>query len=215
MLSTQVVSGESNSVSTLLSEEWINNKLPDLLEGYEPRNIYNADEFGIFFKMLPKKSLYYKGKRCKGGKLSKLRITGYLCTKMDGSDKQKLIIIGKYEKSRYFKKVKKLPVIYYNNSAAWMTKTIFEDIKTKFNKKMLKEKRHILLFVDNCSSHMLSKTFKIQFDLLDAVILNESSWDCVTQNTIINCFSKSGFVFNDAIVTTNLNENFDECNENL
>jgi len=272
MLSTQIVSGESNSVSTLLSEEWINNKLPDILEGYEPRNIYNADEFGLFYKMLPKKSLYYKGKQCKGGKLSKVRITGYLCTNMDGSAKQKLVIIGKYEKPRCFKKVKKLPVIYYNNSAAWMTKTIFEGIITKFNKKILKEERNVLLFIDNCSSHMLSKnfsnvkivylppnttsllqpldqgvirsfkshyksklvrkflhiireakskpnfdkqTFKIQFDLLDAVILSESSWDCVTQNTIINCFSKSGFVFNDAIVNSNLNENFDECNENL
>lgn len=62
-LSTRVISGESNSVSEDVSHDWIYNKLPKLLEGYDPKDIFNCDEFGLFYKMMPKRSLSYKGKQ--------------------------------------------------------------------------------------------------------------------------------------------------------
>ena len=46
--------------------------LPTILSKHELKDIYNADEFGLFYD----KSLHYKGERCSGGKRSKVRLTG-------------------------------------------------------------------------------------------------------------------------------------------
>jgi hypothetical protein len=38
----------------------------ELISPYEPKNMYNGDETGLFFRALTK-SLVAKGKKCKGG----------------------------------------------------------------------------------------------------------------------------------------------------
>ena len=58
-----------------LLNAWLESLL-SLLEGYEPRDIYNADETGLFFNVLPDRTLGYKGESCHGGKHSK---TDSLC----------------------------------------------------------------------------------------------------------------------------------------
>lgn len=45
-----------------------NEKLPNILQAYSPDNIYNADETGIFYKMLPDKTMEFKDANCHGGK---------------------------------------------------------------------------------------------------------------------------------------------------
>jgi hypothetical protein len=72
--------------------------LPSLLGGYEPRDIYNADETGLFFNVLPDRTLAHKAESCHGGKYSKNRLTVLLCVNSDGSDKQVPIVIGKSPK---------------------------------------------------------------------------------------------------------------------
>lgn len=49
------------------------------------------DESGLFYKMMPDKTLKFKGEKCTGGKMSKDRIAA----NMDGSEKRKLLAIGK------------------------------------------------------------------------------------------------------------------------
>jgi hypothetical protein len=39
---------------------WLESLL-SLLEGYEPCDVYNTDETGLFFNMLPERTLAYKG----------------------------------------------------------------------------------------------------------------------------------------------------------
>ena len=39
------------------------------------KDIFNADEFGLFYKALPLESLHFRGKHCSGGKHSKVRLT--------------------------------------------------------------------------------------------------------------------------------------------
>jgi hypothetical protein len=116
--------GESAEVSVESTDAWLES-LPSLLEGYEPRDVYSADETGLFFKVLPDKTLGYKGESCHGGKHSKDRLTVLLCVNSDGSDKHVPIVIGKSPKPRCFKNVKKLPTKYYVNGKAWMTTLIF------------------------------------------------------------------------------------------
>jgi len=42
-------------------------KISALVEGYAPRDIFNGDETGLFFRMLPTKTLALPGDPCSGG----------------------------------------------------------------------------------------------------------------------------------------------------
>jgi hypothetical protein len=54
--------GESSDINSETTEEWVA-KLPSIIEGYEPENIANGDESGLFFCTLPKKSLCVKAEK--------------------------------------------------------------------------------------------------------------------------------------------------------
>lgn len=53
----------------------LSSELKKLLCDYNPKDIFNADETGLFFCLLPDKMLEFKGVNCKGGKCSKDRLT--------------------------------------------------------------------------------------------------------------------------------------------
>jgi hypothetical protein len=101
------LAGESAAVNSESTEAWLE-RLPSLLEGYEQRDIYNADETGLFYNVLPNRTLALKGESCHGGKNSKDRLTDLLCVNSDESDKQVSIVIGKSPKPRCLKNVKKI-----------------------------------------------------------------------------------------------------------
>lgn len=69
-----------------------------------------------------------KGESCHGDKASKERLTVLMCSNSDGSEKLRLLVIGKAKNSRCFKKVKLLPVIYDAQSRAWMTNLRFLNV---------------------------------------------------------------------------------------
>ncbi|XP_057335435.1 tigger transposable element-derived protein 6-like [Microplitis mediator] len=133
---------------------------------YEPKDIFNADETGLFFKCLPDKTLIFKNEKCYGGKHSKERLTILLATNMTGSEKLKPLVIGKSKKPRCFSGCKSLPLDYEANTKAWMTSEIFKEWLLKIDKKMIKDKRNILLFIDNCTAHNVIpplKAIKVKF----------------------------------------------------
>ena len=57
--------GEVDEISTTTVEAWIE-RLPELCQGYEPRNELNLDEFRSSLKDLPEKGIMEKGKQTKG-----------------------------------------------------------------------------------------------------------------------------------------------------
>ena len=107
-----LVSGESNSAPTTAIAQWKTDVLPKLLQTYRSRDIFNADETGIFFEAMPHRMHVFKGKACHGGKKSKSCLTALLCANMDGSEKQPALIIGKSKKPRCFKGIQSLPLPY-------------------------------------------------------------------------------------------------------
>ena len=54
-------------------------RLPEIVSKYKKEDIWNMDESGVFWRALPEKGFGEKGKICRGGKKSKLRITGIFC----------------------------------------------------------------------------------------------------------------------------------------
>lgn len=144
--------GEQASADILGAESYITNVLPNLIAGYNLRDIYNADETALFYKALPNGTLYcHKLDKVIGIKNRKERLTLLIFTNADGSDKS-VVAVGKYKNPRCFKN-KLVPLPYYFNNKAWMTRTIFHEILENFDRRMIKEKRNVLLFVDNATCH--------------------------------------------------------------
>jgi hypothetical protein len=127
--------------------------------GYEPRDVYNADEMEQFFNVLPDRTLACKGESCHGGQHSKGRLTVLLCVNSDGSDKHVPIVIRKSPKPRCIKKKKKFPTKYHANGKAQMMTEIFCSSLHSLDAQMGVQNRQIILFVDNCAAHSKDTSF--------------------------------------------------------
>lgn len=147
------ISGEAKSVPAGVVDDWLNVVWPKIREGYLDEEIFNIDETALFYKMLPDRTLKFKREKCVGGKLSKERITVLVGANFTGTKKSKLLIIGKSKNPRCFKNIKKLPVLYENNSKSWMTSQIFEKYVRNWDTEARKRGEKILLLVDNCPAH--------------------------------------------------------------
>ena len=55
---------------------WEQTTLPTILSKYDLNQIYNTDEFGLFYCARPNKSLHLKNENCVGGKYTQLRLAG-------------------------------------------------------------------------------------------------------------------------------------------
>ena len=69
LISSSVISGESGAVNQNVIDEWLKYEWPDIRKNYDDKDIFNADETGLLFKVLPNKTLKFKGENCHGGKL--------------------------------------------------------------------------------------------------------------------------------------------------
>lgn len=146
--------GESGGVDTDVVNNWRETAMKDILERYEPRNIFNCDETGLFYQLLPENSLAFVGEKLKGNKQSKVRVTVLVGSNMDGSEKMPLFVIGKSKNPRALKNVK-IPVRYTANKKAWMRSDIFESEMRRFDGQMKLQNRKIAMLVDNCPAHPL------------------------------------------------------------
>ena len=77
----KTVAGEAKSCTPEMTASWEQTILPTILSNYSLSDIYNADEFGLFYQALPEKSLHLKSERCVGGKHSKIRFNRPSCWK--------------------------------------------------------------------------------------------------------------------------------------
>ena len=80
------------------------------------------------------------------------RLTVLVGASMMG-EKLPLVVVGKSKSPKCFKGIRSVPLDYFANTKAWMTGDLFEDIVKKWNRQFSKEKRNILLIIDNCPAH--------------------------------------------------------------
>ena len=162
--------GEKRSADVASADAWKSDELPRLLEEFSPNDLYNADETGLFYRATPNGSLCYAFENLSGSKRPMERLSVLLCANMSGSDKRKLLVIGKSRKPRCFKgiRVDLLPVTYRANENAWMTALLFKEWLKTWNKDLIEQGRKICLLVDNCSAHPEVELSNIRLEFLPA-----------------------------------------------
>lgn len=90
--------GEAASVDQAVVDAWRAQDLPAILAQFKPDDVFNDDETGLFWKLLPKATCDFKGRKCSGGKANKQRVTVVIGANMSGTEKLPLIVIGKSKK---------------------------------------------------------------------------------------------------------------------
>ena len=102
-----------------------------------------------------------KGKRCRGGKNAKQRITAAFFVNAEGV-KGGLIVIGSSRLPRCFAHLPNpsypCGARYFSNEKAWVRTEIMVTILTRLNNGVKIEERNIILFLDNAPCHPPSLT---------------------------------------------------------
>jgi len=122
---------------------------------FAPSDQYNCDETGLFWKLVPDRSL--SSQTLPGVKKEKSRITIHHACNATGSHKLPMWVIGKHKAPRAFraagvKDVDALGIRWRWNKKAWMTTEIMVDWLRWFDKQM--SGRQVLLLMDNFSAHL-------------------------------------------------------------
>ena len=101
---------------------------------------------------------------------SKDRLSVMFTVNMMGSDKRPPLIIGKAARPSALKKknvlLKNLKIEYYNNTRAWMNGPIFHSYMKNWNDELARQRRHILLLIDNAPSHIVDEYLNINIQFL-------------------------------------------------
>ena len=126
--------------------------LPTILSRYPLENIFNGDEFGLFFQCLPSKTFHFKKDKCSGGKHSKVCLTGMAAGNAKG-ERLPMLVIGKSKNPRCFKGVKRVPCRYRAQQKSWMSSELFEEWVRELDRNFDSKKRKMALIIDNCSAH--------------------------------------------------------------
>ncbi|KFM63964.1 Tigger transposable element-derived protein 4, partial [Stegodyphus mimosarum] len=146
--------GEKESAHCAGAKEWKSSKLPDFLKVFQQMTIYNADETGLYYPATPDGSLSYKHVAFSGSKKAMHRVTVLCCSNMSGTDKGRMLVIGKSIKPRSCKglRMDSLPIVYRANRNAWMSTELFKEWLKDWNTELqwlkfipLKEKKFTLL----------------------------------------------------------------------
>ncbi|KAJ8873801.1 hypothetical protein PR048_024636 [Dryococelus australis] len=130
----KTVCGESASVSEETASAWENITLPPLLAEYKAQDVFNADECGISFNLLPDSTFAFKGDKCHGNKKKKIERAS-----------RKNLVASKSEVAALC--VQKQHVFLDD------MQNIFQVFEW-FGRKNGIQNRNILLFMDQCAAYL-------------------------------------------------------------
>ncbi|XP_028659118.1 jerky protein homolog-like [Erpetoichthys calabaricus] len=133
--------------------------------------IYNADETGLYYKILPDRTLAMKKDKTsnEGYKQIKDRVTKLFCCNWTGHHKLTPLCTGNFASPRCFHNINmsSLPLDYDHSKNAWMTAAIFEKwfhqtfipgVRRHLRSKGMEPRACLLL--DNCPAHPPAETLK-------------------------------------------------------
>ncbi|CAI5991658.1 unnamed protein product [Closterium sp. NIES-64] len=142
-------------------------KLPQLLMqlGVRPRDTFNFDETVLFISVLPRKT--YGTGRSAGRKAPKERLTVVFLVNAEGSHAFRPLVISKAKRPHDFRPdYNPEELCYWRNTAkGWMTSSLFTHYIEQLDATMNAEDRHIVVLLDNASSHNLTTEGAVTEDL--------------------------------------------------
>ncbi|CAF1258618.1 unnamed protein product [Rotaria sordida] len=214
-ISFRVISGESLSVDITTVDDWVQ-RIPKMIDGYDPKDIFNCDETGLFFKFMPDKPLTLNREQCKGGKKSKERYTILFCVNSTGEGKLKPLVIAKSLKPRCFKNlnVSELPqkrkiILFLDNAPCHPVDIELSNIKLQYfppnttSKLQPLDQGIIHAFKTHYRKHLVKHIIArcitaqtlddIKITHLDAIYWIDAAWKAVTHTTIRNTCRVAGF----------------------
>src|SRR5437764_1389529 len=181
------IHGKAGSAS-IQDLESMRGRLRQTLRDYDPKDIFNCDETGLFWKMKPSHTI--SNGPVVRTKQSKDRITILLTCNSTGTEKLRPLFIHKYENPRVLKNISKnsLPVNYYWNKKSWMQVSIWNDYLKKLDSHMRVQNRNILLLVDNALTHALYENTNLTDIVIEHLPPNITSHLQPCDQSIINSF---------------------------
>ncbi|QRV81635.1 tigger transposable element-derived protein 6 [Ceratobasidium sp. AG-Ba] len=161
--------------------------LTSIIQLYDPRDVFNADETALFFRLPPDQGLATH--HLSGVKSDKTRLTYLLCANMDGLERRELLIIGHARQPRCFggTEASDLGYYYFWNKTAWMVQSIWEKFLFDLNADMVHQNRRILLLVDNAPSHRHSPNNYPNVHI-ESLAPNLTAWIQPMDAGVIRCF---------------------------
>ena len=132
--------------------------------GYHPDAIYNMDEAGLQYKLMPKSTFVsQKSKQARGRKVDKSRVTVLFCVNQSGSHKMKPLVIHTAQHPRcyrHLKEMKNAPVYWRSSKKAWVNSKIIKDWllncfvpDARWKCRQDKREFKVMLLMDNCPAH--------------------------------------------------------------
>ena len=151
--------GEAASAN-LASVELAHHAIPIVLAMLAARleDVFNCDETGLVFGAQPCKTLAFGP--VSGTKRAMDRVTVMFCCNSLGTEKLKPVIVAKPKRPGCFGELinghrfdVERYMHYFNNQAAWMTQSIFNQWLARMQTILAATDRTIYLLLDNCSAH--------------------------------------------------------------
>ena len=134
----RALSGKRASAPVEDAENYKANTLPEILSLYQPCDVLNADEIGLFWEQTERKTLIREYADKAGAKMSKKCITVLLTAAMDGT-LLAMEVVNQYLHPHAFSSIKqdlkKLPpcISWSASKKGWMTSDIFHTFLVKVN----------------------------------------------------------------------------------
>ena len=150
-LKVRIQYGEAGSIDEEAAEQKMAEVRMVTVE-YSKEDIYNMDETGLFWRMVPSRGLSTVSQP--GVKKSKTRVTITHCVNASGSDQMKPWIIGTAKQPRSLRNisVSAMGGEWRWNKKAWMNTTIMKQWLQAFYQHIGTE-RKVVLLMDNFSAH--------------------------------------------------------------
>ncbi|CAI7887765.1 unnamed protein product [Closterium sp. NIES-53] len=134
-------------------------------QGVRPRDTYNFDEIALYISVLLRKT--YGNGRVAGRKVVKDHLTVGFLINADGSHSFHPLVISKAKRPHDFRPHYDPEELCFwrNNAKGWMTSLLFTHFIEQLNAAMHAEDRHIVILLDNASSHVLKSEGATSEDL--------------------------------------------------
>lgn len=130
---------------------WFLNILPTFTEQYASKDIFNATDFELCYKLMSIKSHNLKNKNIETykSKLSRELLKVVICANSDGTEKLNPLVIGKPLKPKHFIDNESFPCEYSVKNTTLTANERFGFWIKQLDETMIKNNRKILLIIDN------------------------------------------------------------------